>query len=286
MRKWIAGVFSAAVLAAVPAAAEPPTDTVANVKETGTFTIGFREDARPFSFRDDQGEPAGYSVDLCRKVAAQVKERAGVSDINLRYVPVLADGRVKALESGDIDIECGASSETLERRERVDFSLQTFVTGAEMLVATDSGIADFGDLDGKKVGVLAGTTTEEGLRAALEEDAVDAEVVTFDRHEEGLAALENGSIDAYFADRILLLGLGAKAKDPSKLQLSGRFYSYEPYALMMRRGDEELRLAADTALASLYRTGEAWDIYKTYFGEAEPSELLTALYILGGIPVE
>jgi ABC-type amino acid transport substrate-binding protein len=155
-----------------------------------------------------------------------------------------------------------------------------------MLVKTDSGIEDIGDLSGKRAGVVAGTTTETAIREALKSQMIDAEVVTFEDHDAGLAAIEDGTINAYFADRILLLGLGQQAKDPKALQLSGRFYSYEPYALMLRRGDDGLRLAADTALANLYRTGQIWEIYRKHFGDAEPSELLVAMFILAGIPVK
>jgi ABC-type amino acid transport substrate-binding protein len=276
----------AVLVAAAPAVASPPTDTLAKVSETGRFVIGFREDARPFSYRDSEGNPAGYSVDLCRRIATVVKEASGRDEIDVQYVPIIAGERVTAVQSGEIDIMCGAVTDTLERRAQVDFTLHIFITGAEMLVKTDSGIEDIGDLSGKRAGVVAGTTTETAIREALKSQMIDAEVVTFEDHDAGLAAIEDGTINAYFADRILLLGLGQQAKDPKALQLSGRFYSYEPYALMLRRGDDGLRLAADTALANLYRTGQIWEIYRKHFGDAEPSELLVAMFILAGIPVK
>lgn len=279
-------LFFAALIAAAPAVASPPADTLAKIKETGRFVIGFREDARPFSYRDSEGNPAGYSIDLCRRIATVVKEASGRDEIDIQYVAVGADDRIAAVQSGEIDIMCGAVTDTLERRAQVDFTLHTFITGAEMLVKTDSGIEDIGDLSGKKVGVLAGTTTETAIREALKTQMIDAEVTTFEQHGAGLAAIEDGTIDAYFADRILLLGLGQQAKDAKTLQLSGRFYSYEPYALMLRRGDDDLRLAANTALANLYRTGQIWEIYHKHFGDAEPSELLVAMFILGGIPLQ
>jgi ABC-type amino acid transport substrate-binding protein len=279
-------LFFVALIAAAPAVASPPADTLAKIKETGRFVIGFREDARPFSYRDSEGNPTGYSIDLCRRIATVVKEASGRDEIDIQYVAVGADDRIAAVQSGEIDIMCGAVTDTLERRAQVDFTLHTFVTGAEMLVKTDSGIEDIGDLSGKKVGVLAGTTTETAIREALKTQMIDAEVATFEQHGAGLAAIEDGTIDAYFADRILLLGLGQQAKDAKTLQLSGRFYSYEPYALMLRRGDDDLRLAANTALANLYRTGQIWEIYHKHFGDAEPSELLVAMFILGGIPVK
>lgn len=286
MKTPLLPLLLAALLAAAPAtAASPPADTLAKVKETGKFVIGFREDARPFSYRDSEGNAAGYSVDLCRRIATVVKEATARDEIEVEYVAVEADHRLEAIQSGEVDIMCGAVTDTLERRAEVDFTQHIFITGAEMLVKTESGIQDIGDLSGKKVGVLEGTTTETAVRDNLRTQMIDAEISTFTRHEDGLAAVEEGAVDAYFADRILLLGLGQQAKDPSALQLSGRFYSYEPYALMLRRGDDELRLAADTALANLYRTGQIWEIYQKHFGDAEPSELLVAMFILGGIPV-
>ena len=286
MKTPLLTLFFAALLAAGPATASPPADTLAKVTETGQFIIGFREDARPFSYRDSEGNPAGYSVDLCRRVAALVKEASGRDTIDVQFVAVAADNRVAAVQSGEIDIMCGATTDTLERRAKVDFTQHIFITGAEMLVKTDSGIDDIGDLSGRNVGVLKGTTTEIAVRDGLKAGMIDADVATFEQHEEGLAAVESGAIDAYFADRILLLGLGQQAKDPTTLQLSGRFYSYEPYALMLRRGDDGLRLAANTALANLYRTGQIWEIYRKHFGDAEPSELLIAMFILGGVPVQ
>ena len=286
MKTPLLPVLFAALLAAAPAGASTPADTLAKVAETGQFIIGFREDARPFSYLDSEGNPAGYSVDLCRRIATVVKEASGRDAIDVQYVAVVADNRVAAVRSGEIDIMCGVATDTLERRAEVDFTQHIFITGAEMLVKVDSGINDIGDLGGKKVGVLKGTTTETAVRDALETGMIDADVATFEQHEDGLAAVEDGAIDAYFADRILLLGLGQQAKDPAALQLSGRFYSYEPYAFMVRRGDNDLRLAADTALASLYRTGQIWEIYRKHFGDAEPSDLLVAMFILGGIPVQ
>lgn len=261
-------------------------DTLTKIKESGKIAIGFREDARPFSFRDDAGAPAGYSIDLCERIAQAAKIELGLDKLKIDYVPVSAKSRFDMLENGKIDIECGSTTNTLARQKRAAFSLLIFATGAEMLVAKDSGIADLADTRGKKLGVLGNTTTETGLKNGLERRLIDAEIVLLDDHEKGLAALEAGKIDAYFADRILLLGLARKASDPSKLKLSGRFYSYEPYALMVRRGDDDFRLVADSALARLYRDREIESIYGKWFGKVAPSDLLKALFVLGGLPKE
>lgn len=266
------------------AVAQDPPDTLNEIKERGALVIGYREDARPFSFKGEDGQPTGYSVDLCRKIADEVKRATGLDALDVRYKAVPSADRIEMVKNGDVDIECGASTHTLERREQVDFTLATFVTGAEMLTAKDSGINDLPGTAGKTIGVLKGTTTEEGLTAALKAASIDADVKSFDSHEQGIEALKANQIQAYFADRILLLGLAQKFPDPTQYQLSGQFYSYEPYAFVVRRGDSNLRLAADRALSEMYRSGEVWKIYSKYFGDANPSELLVALYILNGIP--
>ena len=276
----------ACIVALVGLALARPTaaSTLEKARKSGTFTIGFRLDARPFSFLDADGKAAGYAVDICRRIAVALRGNLGLADMNVEYVPVKAANRIEMLESDEIDIECGSTTRALRRQERVDFTLLTFVTGAEMLVRVGSGIGDLPDLAGRKVGVLEGTTTERGLRNALEERFIDAQVLTVERHDYGLASLEAGDIDAYFADRILLLGLAGRAMDPSKLQLSGRLYSIEPYALMVRRGDDDLRLIADRTIASLYRSGQIKGIAGKWFGGAKAGNLLKALYLLQAIP--
>ena len=258
--------------------------TLDDIKASGTIKVGFREDARPFAFVGQDGKPAGYSVELCDRIASQLAEELGLPGLNVEYVPVKASERIDMLLSGKIDIECGSSTQTLERREKVDFSLLTFITGAEMLTRKDSGINDLGTLAGRKVGVLGGTTTESGLLAGLQRRGITAEVITVPTHAEGLARLESGEIDAYFGDRVLLILLALDAQDPSSLKLSGHFYSYEPYALMMRRGEDDLRLAADRTLARLYRSGDIGEVYRRWFGDSNPSDLLKALYVTQGLP--
>lgn len=282
-------VFRALSIAAVAASVALPAlaaDSLESIKASGVFKIGFREDARPFAFLGQDGKPAGYSVELCDRVAAVLAKDLNLPGLNVEYVPVTAAERIDALESGKIDIECGSSTETLERRERVDFSLLTFITGAEMLTHKDSGINDMNTVAGRKIGVLAGTTTESGLLAGLQQRGVTAEVVSVSNHAEGMALLQSGEIDAYFADRALLILLALEAKDNSNLKLSGHFYSYEPYALMLRRGDSGLRLAADKAISGLYRSGQISEVYRRWFGQTKPSDLLKALYITQGLPIE
>lgn len=278
-------VVSVALMLLVIATAFPArADTLQRVADAGTFTIGYRADARPFSFADANGLPAGYSVALCERIAVAVGEAAGRPGLEPDYELVTAASRFAALEDGTIDLLCGATTVTLARRERIDFSLLTFATGAAVLVERGKEIDSLGEIAGRRIGVLGGTTTEEGLRSLLAERAVAAEVVAVADHPAGLAALEAGEIDAYFGDRILLIGLAMESDEPDALQVSDRFFSYEPYALALRRDDDALRLVADRTLAALYRSGEIAGIYRRWFGGAEPSDLLRALFVLHALP--
>jgi polar amino acid transport system substrate-binding protein/glutamate/aspartate transport system substrate-binding protein len=257
--------------------------TLDRIRDSGTIKLGYREDAAPFSFADASGLPAGYSVALCQVVASAVRSQLQREDIRIEYVLVTTENRFELLQSGGIDLLCGASSVTLERRRQVDFSLLTFVTGSSVLYRKD-GPSNFLDLVGQKVGVRAGTTTEEGLERALLEAGIEAEVVEVESHDEGLRELEAGELAAYFADRAILMLLGTGADNPGNLILSDRFFSYEPYALALQHGDNDFRLLVDSALARLYRSPDIAKIYNASFGSGRMSDLLRAVFTLQALP--
>lgn len=271
----------------VPLLLAPPpllAQTLDRLRDTGALTIGYREDAAPYSYKDAVGEPAGYSVELCRAVAAGIKQELGLAEVAVNYVAVTAEDRFKAVEEGRIDLLCGATTATLSRRALVDFSLPTFVDGASVLYRSD-GPATFEALAGEKVGVHGATTTEQALRNTLQRLSLDAEVVTVDSHEEGLRRLEAGEIAAYFADRAILIFLAARSQNPEQLALSDRYFTNEPYALALRRGDSDFRLAIDRALSRLYRSGAIDQIFTSAFGtQAKPSDLLKALFVISALP--
>ena len=168
------------------------------MRQDKALRIAFREDAPPFSFTDDAGLPAGFMVDLCRSVAKHIGEQLNINDLKVAYVLVTAENRFDAIENGKADLLCEPTSETLSRREHVDFSITTFVDGASLLVGGDAP-GDFGALSGKKIGVLAGTTTEQSLRDTLASANIAAEVAPAKTHLDGLAMLDKGEIVAYFA---------------------------------------------------------------------------------------
>ena len=265
------------------AGAAEAASTLETVRESGTLKLGIRDDAPPFSFIDENGQPKGYSVSLCEAVGGIVGSSLGLDNLAVEFVPVTAENRFAALADGRIDLLCGATTVTLERRAKVDFSLQTFVTGASVLYRSD-GPANFAALAGRKVGVRAGTTTDDGLRRALSEAGIKADVVAIGSHDAAREALEAGEIAAYFADRAILVMLARQAKNPGQLVLSKRFFSFEPYALAMRRGNSDFRLLVDRALVRLYRGKAIVRIYEDSFGNARMSDLLRAMFTLQSLP--
>jgi len=268
------------------ALAQQLTGTLKKIKDTKTISLGYRDSSPPFSSVASDNKPAGYSIDLCLRVTEALKQQLSVPDLQVKWVLVHPDTRIQAVTSGTVDLECGSTSITLSRLEQVDFSWMTFLTGGSLLVRVASGIQGVSDLGGKRVGILPGTTTEKALADWLKKSFIAPQIVQVKEHAEGLAGLENGTLDAYASDLVLLIGLGRSAKDPTKLTLFGDQFSYEPYGLMLPRGDADFRLAVNRVLASLYRSGEIIDVFKRWFAAigARPSPLLLAMYTLHGIP--
>jgi ABC-type amino acid transport substrate-binding protein len=258
--------------------------TLDTVRQDKALRIAYREDAPPFSFTDDAGLPAGFTIDLCRSIAKHIGEQLNINDLKINYVLVTAENRFDAIENGKADLLCEPTSETLSRREQVDFSIPTFVDGASLLVSGD-GPGDFSGLSGKKIGVLAGTTTEQSLRDTLSRANINAEIAPAKSHEEGLAMLDKGEIVAYFGDRAILAYLATKSTDASKLRLADNYFSLEPYALALPHGDEDFRLAVDRALSHIYRSGEIAVVFAHTFGaEMQPSDTLKTLYSISALP--
>ena len=279
MRQLLAHVVFATTFIASSVSA----GTLDRVRDSGVLKLGYRTDAAPYSYKNTLGEPAGYSVDLCRNIAAFTKTSLKLKEISIEYVPVTAENRFKAVQDGRIDILCGATTATLSRREMVDFSLGTFIDGASVMLMA-GGPGGFQDLAGKNVGVRGGTTTEEGLYETLKKLSVNANVVPVKSHDEGLAKLEKGDLSAYFADRAILMFLMASSPSAGQLRVSADYFSFEPYALAVKRGDNDFRLLVDTALSRLYRSGGIVPIFRNSFGNAEPSDVLRSLYLVNALP--
>ena len=284
MRRLVMAVVAMAFLTA-PASAAELTGTLKKIKQSQTITLGYRESSWPFSFVGPDGKPAGYSVDLCVRIADAVQKELSMGELRRRWVKVSPENRMKAVADGTIDVECGSTTNTLSRQEKVDFTITTFVDGGSLLVADASGIQELKDLTGKRVGIVQGTTTETALAAALQKYVITPQMIAVKDHAEGLAALEAGTVDAYASDRVILIGLGRRSKDISKLSLSTQLFSHEPYGLMLRRGDADFRLTANRALSRLYRSEDIARIYDKWFGEfGRPSIALQLMYAITVVP--
>jgi ABC-type amino acid transport substrate-binding protein len=200
-------------------------------------------------------------------------------------VPVSPADRVSKLVKGAIDLECGSTTITFGRMEQVAFSHMVFVDGGSLLATVDSGVGAVKDLSGKRVGVIANTTTERALTSALAAASIKAQMITIADHNEGLQGLEAGRLDVYASDHLLLAGLLGVAKNPGRLRLSSEMFSYEPYGLMMRRGDNAFQAQVNRALSAIYRSRRIVPIYERWIGPftAVPP-LVNALYLLHSWP--
>jgi len=262
--------------------AENHADTLKRVAETGEFRIGYVPDAPPLSFLDGENNVVGYSIDLCRRIASAVRDELGLEKIEIVFTPLVSmEDRIRAVENGDIDIECGSTTVTLSRRERVDFTLMTFITGSAVLSRKSSPLAGIDDLDGAKIAVLRGTTTEDVMRSVIEINDFKIKLKLISSHDEGMQLLNAEKVSGYASDRAMLIGqvfLNANANNEYALTRS--VLSFEPYAFMIPRGDTEFRLVADKALASLYRGAGIRRLYHSWFGRyGEPlSSVVEAMY--------
>jgi glutamate/aspartate transport system substrate-binding protein len=259
--------------------------TLDRIKRDGVIRLGYRSGAAPFSFKERDGRVRGYSAELCSRIADAVQKRLGLSALKTEWLALDADNRLEAVASGRADIECGTTTVSLSRYEKVDFSLPIFIDGGTALVAAASKIERFADLDGKKLAVIPGTTTDSALKRQL--DIVGAKVssVPVKDGAEGIALLAQGKVDGFAGDRIVLIGLRATAAEPEKLKLLDSDFSFEPYALVVRRDDPDFRLAVNRALVELYRSGDIDPIFHRWLGGlGMPGPLLNAMFYLSTLP--
>ena len=282
--KVILGAFLTVLVLDCPVMGQELDGTLKKIKESSTFTLGYLTSAPPFSFPGPDKRPVGYSIDLCTHIASRVQKQLGIN-LKLTWVPVTTENRIDMVASGKVDIECGTSTASLSRQERVDFSLMTFVDGGGLLTKKDLVLGAVADLADKRIAVIPGTTTETALSKFLKEEFVSVQLVRVKNHVEGLAAIEKGSADAFASDRSILVGLAVTSKDPSRFALPNILFSYEPYGFMVRRNDAAFRLAVNRALAGLYRSGDIVAIYDRWFGAfGKPSQAIQAMYLLNGLP--
>ena len=235
------------------------------IKERGSINMGHRESSVPFSYIGQDGEPQGYSVDLCMKFIDAVKAELEMPNLEVNLVPVTSQTRIALMANGTIDLECGSTTNNLTRQKQVDYLSTTFITGTKIASKKDSGITEIEDLEGKTIALSLGTTNEKAIKRVAKEKGINIKTLMVKDHPQGWLAVESGRADAYASDDVLLYGLISKAKNPDQFQVTGRFLSFDPYGIMVPQNDSLYRRIGTVTLADLMRSGEAHKIYDKWF---------------------
>ena len=262
--KKLTAFLVAASLVAAPAFAQEG-GTLKKVKDTGSITLGHRESSIPFSYYDDSQRVIGYSHELMLKVADAVKAELKLPALDIKLMPITSANRITLVQNGTVDIECGSTTNNLERQKQVAFSTTIFIIGTRLLTKKDSGIKDFADLAGKNVVTTAGTTSERLLRKMNEEKQMKMNIISAKDHGESFLTLETGRAVAFMMDDALLYGETAKAKRPGDWAVVGTPQSKEAYGCMLRKDDPAFKKVVDTALTKAMTSGEAEKIYTKWF---------------------
>ncbi len=283
----IASLICAFLVSIAAASAQPavPSDSrLKSIASQKVIRIAYRSDATPFSFVNPAKEPAGFVVDLCRLVATSIALQLNISDLRLEWVPVTSQNRFSTVAEGKADMECGASTITLGRMQEVDFSIPVFVESTGLAVTNASGISSMDRIGGKKIAVISGTTNEAAIKNQIALRNLPAALVPVTDRETGIAALESGQVDGFASDKLLLIG--AQIKHPEALTLLPDDLSLEVYGIALPRGDWAMRLAVNSGLARIYRSGKIVDVFAAWFGQIglQPGTLLKAVYATGALP--
>jgi glutamate/aspartate transport system substrate-binding protein len=255
-----------------PAADSLPTTlsgTLLKAKTSGALTLGYREDAFPFSYARD-GQPHGYSLVLCQGVVDEIA-RELQTPVAAAYAPVTANDRFEAVASGRVDLECGSTTENVERRKLVGFSPLIFVAGVKLMTRADAGVVSLLDLKGKTLAVVGGATAESALRAMNDKYKLSITLLALPGYDEAYAKVEAGEAQALAADDVLLNGLIAKHDGAAKMRVAGDFLTYEPYGLMFRRDDPQMAAAVARAFAVMAQDGALRATYRAWFLSPTPT---------------
>jgi ABC-type amino acid transport substrate-binding protein len=259
-------------------------DTLKKIRDSKTVTIAYRTDAVPFSSEKDK-QAVGYTVEICKRVVANLEQQLKIQPLAVKWVAATSQNRMDLVKNKQADMECGSTTATFSRMEQVDFSSAVFLDTTGVLVSKASGATNFAGLAGKKIAVVGGTTNQKAIEAAMKRASISVNVVTVANRDAGVKALEAGSVDAFASDKILLIGIAPKVKDATKYEMLAEDFGFEPYAIVLPRGDASFRLAVNRALAQIYRSDAIIEIFRGTFGaDFSPSPALLVMYGLGSLP--
>ncbi|MGF6530794.1 glutamate/aspartate transport system substrate-binding protein [Paraburkholderia sp. GAS206C] len=244
--------------------------TLKKIKDTGVISLGYRESSIPFSYYDEQQNVIGYSHEFMMKIVDAVKQKLKTPDLKTRLTPVTPQNRIPLVQNGTVDLECGSTTNNVEREQQVTFSNTIFVIGTRLMTRKDSGIKDWLDLKGKTVVTTAGTTSERLLRRMNQDKGMGMNIISAKDHEEAFQALASGRASAFMMDDALLAGERAKSGHPTEFVILGAPQSEEAYGCMMRKNDPDFKKVVDGAIAKIETSGEADQIYQKWFESPIP----------------
>ncbi|WP_194724960.1 transporter substrate-binding domain-containing protein [Noviherbaspirillum malthae] len=244
--------------------------TLKKIKDTGTITLGVRDSSIPFSYLDDKQSYQGYSVDICMKVVTAVQKHLGLTSLQVKMNPVTSATRIPLMANGTIDLECGSTTNNLERQKQVTFAPTTFVTANRLLAKKSSSIKTLDDMKGKTLVSTSGTSNIKQLTALNSERNLGMSIQAAKDHAEAFLMVETGRAVAFAMDDVLLASLAASSKSPSDYAITEEALSVEPYGIMLRRDDPEFKKVVDAAVAGLMKSGEINRIYTKWFQSPIP----------------
>ena len=269
LRHLKAAVLAAACIAvAAPAVAQ---ETLKKIKETGTITIGHRDASIPFSYYDDQQKPVGYAMDICARIVEDVKKAAKMPNLKVNYQLVTSANRIPLMANGTIDLECGSTTNNIERQKQVWFTNTHFITANRWVSKKSSNLKTLADLKGKTIVSTSGTTNIKQATELNTAKNMGMNIIPANGHPEAFQMVETGRAVAFVMDDILLYTLVAQASNPSDYVISSDALSLpEPYGIMMHKDDAAFKKVADDAMTAVYKSGEINKIYAKWFTSPVP----------------
>jgi glutamate/aspartate transport system substrate-binding protein len=263
-------LLAAALGAMAVSAHAQATGTLKKVMDSKQIVIGVRDASIPFSYLDDKQQYIGYSVELCDKIASAVQKKLGLTEMKRVYQPVTSATRIPLMANGTIDLECGSTTNNLDRQKQVSFAPTTFVTANRLLSKKASNIATLADMKGKTLVSTAGTTNLRQVTELNNTRQLGMTIMTGKDHSDSFLMVETGRAVAFAMDDILLAGLAANSKAPADYAISKEALSVEPYGIMLRREDPEFQKVVDQAIGGVFSSGEINRIYNKWFMSAIP----------------
>src|SRR3954466_6999234 len=269
-RSYMIGLALAAALGASQAGAQELTGTLKNIKETGAITLGFRDSSIPFSYLDDSQKPIGYAMDICYKIADAVKKELKLDKLDVKLNPVTSATRIPLMANGTIDLECGSTTNNLERQQQVGFTITHFVTANRFLSKAANNLKSVDDLKGKTITSTSGTTNIKQITEIGAQKSLGLNIIPAKDHAEAFLMVETDRAAAFVMDDILLAALAANSKSPKDYVISPQALSVEPYGIMLPRGDAAYKKVVDAEMTRIYKSGEINAIYDKWFTKPIP----------------